>query len=152
MTFEAKTAPFMLQKHATIYNMSALMHKCRCFVPELERGYLTIGLAIALGVASLAVMGLWAKLGAVQQELSASKAAVALWRDSAEACSEATKKAKAEADSRAAAAQDALQRARKASVGHIEEAKRLKALMGQKPVTACGAQEAVSRVRQGLVK
>ena len=124
----------------------------RRFVPERECGYLTIGLAIALGVASLAVMGLWAKVGAVQQELSASKAAVALWRDSAESCSKATLAAKEAAETRQKAANSALEAEKARSKVAQSEAARLKAQMGAKTVTACPSAEAVSKVRQGLTK
>ena len=117
-----------------------------------QSGYLTIGLAIALGVASLAGMGLWSRLAAVQQELSASKAAVALWRDSAEACSKATSEAKEAAAKRQRAATQALEAEKARSKVAQSEAARLKALMGAKTVTACPSAEAVSKVRQGLGK
>jgi hypothetical protein len=64
---------------------------------KFERGYLTIGLVIALGVVSLAGIGLWNRLGAAQEETAKVKGEFAVFKAGVEKIGEQAKKDKAAA-------------------------------------------------------
>jgi Flp pilus assembly protein TadB len=114
-----------------------------------QRGSLTLGLAITIALLMVALSALgWLYNGALKDKATA-EANVLLWQEAANDCSEATDKAKADADKRAKAAQDALHKAREDGLKGQAEIDRLKAA---KPTAgaACPASDAVEQVRRGL--
>lgn len=111
-----------------------------------ERGSLTIGLGIALGVMALITLGTatWAQRQA--EKRAQAEAAMAQWQATAMECSDATQKAAKEASERNKRALQALEAARKGSASAQAEIARLRASKSG----TCEA--AVATVRQGLSK
>ncbi len=126
-------------------------YRLRC---RTQRGFATLYLALGVGAVvvalGIALKVQSARLDAAQQQNKALAQQVSQWQGAATQCSDATLKAKVEADKRQQAALAALQAVRKASDASRSEAARLKALIGANTVTACPAKEAVDRVRDGL--
>ena len=111
-----------------------------------ERGSLTLGLSITIGVLVVVLSAAvwWAKN---QTEAAAkAKAEADSWQQTAADCSDGVEKADKAAKKAAKRAQDALAKARQGSIASQTELARLKASMGQKAT----CQAAVARVREGL--
>lgn len=112
--------------------------------------YGTLAAAAVILALGVAVKVQSARLDAAQQTITALEQQVSQWRNVAGECSAATKKASEEATKRTTAAQVALSKAQAGQVASKAETERLRALVGQKPVTECPAGEAAVKVREGL--
>ena len=113
---------------------------------DRERGSLTLGLSITIGVLVVVLSGAvwWAKN---QTEAAAkAKADMESWRQTAADCSDGVEKADKAAKKAQKRAQDALAKAKESGAKAESERKRLEASMGQKAT----CQAAVEQVRKGL--